>query len=101
MAAWYYWFPKIVGVAYNERFSTWHAIVTFIAANATFLPQHFLGLAGMPRRCVDYANAYRGWNAVSSVGSYVGVVSLVSFALVTAYTLAKAKRCPKDPWKEW
>ncbi|MFP3039532.1 MAG: cbb3-type cytochrome c oxidase subunit I [Candidatus Hodgkinia cicadicola] len=101
MAAWYYWFPKIAGVAYNERFSTWHAIVTFIAANATFLPQHFLGLAGMPRRCVDYTSAYWGWNAVSSVGSYVGVISFVIFAFVTAYTLARAKRCPKDPWKEW
>ncbi|MFP3038227.1 MAG: cbb3-type cytochrome c oxidase subunit I [Candidatus Hodgkinia cicadicola] len=101
MAAWYYWFPKIMRVAYNERFSTWHAIVTFIAANVTFLPQHFLGLARMSGRCVDCTSAYSGWNAVSSVGSYVGMLSLVSFVFATAYTLAKAKRCPKDPWKEY
>ncbi len=86
--------------AYNEKFCISHALVTFIAANATFLPQHFLGLAGMPRRCVDYVRAFKGWNAVSSAGAYIGVLSLASFGCVTVNTIRKAKRCPRNPWKE-
>ena len=49
-AGWYYWFPKMSGYMYNEALGKLHFWLTFIGANVLFFPQHFLGLAGMPRR---------------------------------------------------
>ena len=69
-AGWYYWFPKITGYMYSEFIGKLHFWITFIGVNIIFFPQHFLGLAGMPRRIADYPDAYAGWNHVSSYGSY-------------------------------
>ena len=64
MAAIYYWFPKWTGRMYNETLGRWHFWLTTIATNITFLPMHFLGLAGMPRRIPDYALQFADFNAV-------------------------------------
>jgi Cytochrome C and Quinol oxidase polypeptide I len=57
-AGWYYWFPKMTGYMYNEALGKLHFWLTFIGANVLFFPQHFLGLAGMPRRYADYPEAF-------------------------------------------
>jgi len=70
-AAWYYWFPKMTGYMIPDWIGHSHFVVAFVGANVLFFPQHFLGLAGMPRRYVDYPDAYAGWNYISSMGSYI------------------------------
>ena len=75
-AGWYYWFPKMTGYTYSEFLGKLHFWVTFIGVNLIFFPQHFLGLAGMPRRYADYPVEFAGWNYVSSIGSYISAFSV-------------------------
>ena len=98
-AGWYYWFPKMSGYMYNEAVGKLHFWLTFIGANVLFFPQHFLGLAGMPRRYVDYPDAFAFWNHVSSVGSYITATATIIFVLsmLYAYFIARV-RAASNPW---
>ena len=78
-AGFYFWFPKLTGRDYPEVLGRVHFWVTFFGVNLTFFPMHFLGLAGMPRRIPDYPDAYAGWNAVASFGSYISGLGLLFF----------------------
>ena len=78
-AGWYYWFPKMTGYMYNETIGKVHFWLMFIGVNLVFFPQHFLGVAGMPRRYIDYPDAFAGWNMVSSWGSYLSGVGALVF----------------------
>lgn len=78
-AGFYYWIEKIVGLQYDEFLAKVHFFLFFIGVNITFLPLHFLGIAGMPRRIIDYPDFYRGWNLVSTVGSTISVIATVVF----------------------
>ncbi|MBV8745887.1 MAG: cbb3-type cytochrome c oxidase subunit I, partial [Xanthobacteraceae bacterium] len=97
-AGWYYWFPKITGYMYNETIAKLHFWVTFIGVNVLFFPQHFLGLAGMPRRYVDYPDAFADWNMVSSVGSYISGIGVLIFLFGLAEAFAKKRRAANNPW---
>ena len=69
MAAVYYWLPKWTGHMYDMTLAKWHFWLSSIFVNVLFFPQHFLGLAGMPRRIPDYASQFADWNMVSSIGA--------------------------------
>jgi cytochrome c oxidase subunit I len=99
-AAWYYWFPKMTGYMYSETIGKLHFWVTFIGVNLVFFPQHFLGLAGMPRRYVDYPEVFAGWNYVSSIGSYISGVGLVIFLYGLFQAYAKKVPAADNPWGE-
>jgi len=86
-AAWYFWIEKISGLRYPEILAKIHFWLFFVGVNVTFFPMHFLGLAGMPRRIPDYPDAYAGWNAVASFGSYISAVSVVLFFYIVYSTL--------------
>ena len=98
--AWYYWFPKITGYMYNETIGKVHFWVTFVGVNVLFFPQHFLGLAGMPRRYIDYPAVFAGWNHVSSYGSYISAIGVLIFLYGVFSAYAKKVQAADNPWGE-
>jgi len=86
-AGWYFWIEKITGLRYPEVLGKIHFWLFFTGVNITFFPMHFLGLAGMPRRVPDYPDAFAGWNAIASFGSYVSAISVVFFFYIVYVTL--------------
>jgi cytochrome c oxidase subunit 1 len=95
---WYYWFPKMSGYMYDERIGKLHFWSTFVGVNLVFFPQHFLGLAGMPRRYIDYPDAFAGWNQVSSIGSYISAIGMLIFLYGVYETFARKRRAAENPW---
>jgi cytochrome c oxidase subunit 1 len=99
-AGWYYWFPKMSGYVVPDWIGHLHFWISFIGANILFFPQHFLGLAGMPRRYVDYPDAYAGWNLISSWGSYIFAVGLLVFFYGIWRAFADRVPAGENPWGE-
>lgn len=99
-AGFYYWFGKMSGKQYPEWMGKLHFWLTFISVNMTFFPQHFLGLAGMPRRIPDYPDAFAGWNYISTVGSVISFAAALFFVFIVFYTLKFGKKCPPNQWGE-
>ena len=99
-AGWYYWIGKMSGRQYPEWIGQTHFWLTFVGVNLTFFPQHFLGLAGMPRRIPDYPDAYAGWNAVSSIGAYISFAAALFFVYGAFVTLAYGRRVEANYWNE-
>lgn len=94
----YYWIGKMSGRQYPEWAGKVHFWAMFIGSNLTFFPQHFLGRQGMPRRYIDYPEAFAFWNKVSSLGAFLAFASFVFFIGVIAYTLLAGKRIEKPAY---
>lgn len=99
-AGWYYWIGKMSGRQYPEFWGKLHFWTTFIGVNLLFFPQHFLGLAGMPRRIPDYADVYAGWNYVSSIGAFIAGASTLMFLGIAIYTIVAGRKAGDNPWGE-
>ncbi|MEX0371771.1 MAG: cytochrome c oxidase subunit I [Tateyamaria sp.] len=98
----YFYFPKMTGRMYPEWAGKVHFWTMFIGANITFFPQHFLGRQGMPRRYIDYPEAYAYWNEWSSWGAFLSFASFLFFFGVIAYSLLRgAKVTENNPWNEY
>jgi len=91
-AGWYYWIGKMTGLKYSEILGQLHFVLFFTGVNITFLPMHFLGLAGMPRRIPDYPDAYAEWNAIASFGSYLSALSAILFLYIVYDTLTRKSK---------
>jgi cytochrome c oxidase subunit 1 len=99
-AGFYFWVPKLTGLHYPEILGQMHFWITFVGVNLTFFPMHWLGLAGMPRRIPDYPDAYSGWNAVASFGSYISAFGALFFFYIVYITLTEGNKV-EDEHKEY
>jgi len=103
----YYWFPKITGRMYDERLALIHFWLMFIGFNAAFLPQHMLGLMGMPRRVYTYdrGGLFEWYNLISTLGAFLMGIALLVFVWNAAKSWRSGPRMGNDPWRadtlEW
>ncbi len=99
----YYWFPKMSGKMLSERLGRWHFWLTFIGFNMTFLIQHVLGLAGMPRRVYTYPNL-PGWgvmNLISTIGAFILGISVLVFLWNLFVSFQQGEAAGDNPWNAW
>lgn len=101
MAAGYFWLPKWTGNMYNERLARLHFWLSAISINLLFFPQHFLGLAGMPRRIPDYAVQFADWNMISSIGAFIYGFSQLIFVYIVIDTIRGGTgKATSEVWEE-
>ena len=102
-AGMYYWFPKASGKLLNETLGKWHFWLLCIGFNMTFIPLHFAGFLGMPRRIYTYAPD-RGWDAVNLIAS-IGVIfqaaGILCFVINSLRSAISGERAGDDPWDAW
>ena len=99
MAAVYYWIPKWTGNMYDERMGRLHFWLSFVGVNVTFFPQHWIGLAGMPRRYPDYALQFADWNMVSTAGAFLFGASQILFLFIVLKTVLGGKKATPQVWE--
>jgi cytochrome c oxidase subunit 1 len=96
----YYWFPKITGHRLQEGIGKWHFWIMFIGMNLVFMPMHFLGIAGMPRRIYTYGDGlgWGIWNFVETIGAFAIAVSVLVFLINFFVSMRKPATHESDPW---
>src|SRR6187401_709139 len=95
----YFWLPKWTGRMYDETLGKWHFWLTMIFFNMIFFVQHFLGLAGMPRRIPDYPLMFETWNKISTIGAFgMGLVQIL-FLYVVIKCIRSTNVAPQKPWE--
>lgn len=99
MAAVYYWLPKWTGHMYNETLGKVHFWWSTIAVNVLFFPQHFLGLAGMPRRIPDYATQFAEFNMISSIGGFAFGLAQLLFVYIVWQAARKGQKAEAKSWE--
>jgi cytochrome c oxidase subunit 1 len=99
LAAVYYWLPKWCGRMYDEGLGKLHFWLSFIGVNLTFFPQHFSGLAGMPRRIPDYALQFADFNMLSSLGAFIFGFSQLLFMYVVIKAIKSGQPATAQVWE--
>ena len=99
MAAVYYWLPKWTGHMYSMKLANFHFWMSTIFVNVLFFPQHFLGLAGMPRRIPDYATQFADWNMVSTIGAFGFGLSQLLFVYIVFKSVNSGQKATAEVWE--
>jgi len=99
IAAFYYWVPKWTGHMYDEKLGKIHFWWSTIAVNVLFFPQHFLGLAGMPRRIPDYSLQFAEFNMISSLGGFAFGLAQIFFLYIVIKTIRGGKKASDLVWE--
>jgi cytochrome c oxidase subunit I len=99
----YYWFPKATGRMANERLGKWHFWLFCIGFNMTFLPLHWAGMLGMPRRIYTYwpGRGWETWNLIASIGVIFQAAGILYFLWNMIQSARKGKPAGDDPWDGW
>jgi len=98
-AAAYYWLPKWTGNMYDEKLGKLHFWLSAIFVNILFFPQHFLGLAGMPRRIPDYATQFTEFNQISSLGGFAFGLTQLLFVYIVIKTVRGGSKATDKVWE--
>ncbi|MFL6578966.1 MAG: cytochrome c oxidase subunit I [Povalibacter sp.] len=96
----YYWLPKWTGHMYNMTLAKCHFWASAIFVNVLFFPQHFLGLAGMPRRIADYSVQFTDWNRVSTIGAFGFGLSQLLFVYLIISTVRGGAKASDRVWDD-
>ena len=99
MGAVYYWLPKWTGNMYSERLGRIHFWTAVLGLNVTFFPMHFVGLAGMPRRIVDYSLPFSDLNLVSSIGAGILGLTQILFLYIVVKTVRGGEKATDQVWE--
>jgi cytochrome c oxidase subunit I len=99
----YYWYPKAIGRMWSERLGKWHFWLFCIGFNMTFIPQHFLGFLGMPRRIYTYpaGRGWETWNLISSIGVLFQAAGILCFVWNMLRSAKSGEPAGDDPWDGW
>ena len=95
----YFWLPKWTGKMYDETLGKWHFWLSMIFFNMIFFVQHFLGLAGMPRRIPDYNLMFETWNKISSIGAFGFGLTQLLLLYIVLKTIRSGEKAPQMPWE--
>jgi cytochrome c oxidase subunit 1/cytochrome c oxidase subunit I+III len=99
-AGMYYWFPKVTGRMYDERWGQISFWIIFLGTNLLFFPMHIVGLLGMPRRVYTYPGEM-GWTAYNLAETVGGFITFAGIALLFANLVVSYRRgapAGDDPW---
>src|SRR5579864_1512475 len=94
----YYWWPKMTGRMLDERLAKWHFWLMFLSFNATFLPMHWIGLHGMPRRVATYDPIYASTNLFVSISAFVLGACMLIFAYNALRSAKHGDPAGPNPW---
>jgi cytochrome c oxidase subunit I len=106
-AGFFYWFPKMTGRYLDEVLGKLQFWLLLLGLNVTFMPMHFLGLLGMPRRISIWGNRpdWELWNLVATIGAFTIATAVLLFIVNFAISIRGGRRAPDDPWQgntlEW
>lgn len=94
--AYYHWSPIVTGLQFNKLLARIHFFLIFIGTNMTFMPMHYLGMNGMPRRISDYPDSFNAWNEVSTFGAMLSSLSMLQFAIVVENQLNNGEKVTNE-----
>lgn len=98
LAGLHYWWPKMFGRLYSEKWGRISALLVFVGFNLTFFPQFVMGSQGMPRRYYHYLERFRVYHQMSTAGAYLMAIAFMIIAVYLAHSLVRGRRAPANPW---
>ena len=106
----YHWYPKMFGRMMDEKLGYFHFWLTFLGVYLTFMPMHYVGIAGFPRRYYSYTS-FDMFNSLGNLQMFMSVSAIIAwlgqfiFAFNFVYSMFRGRRAPQNPWRsntlEW
>jgi cytochrome c oxidase subunit 1 len=100
----YHWYPKITGRMWNDMLGKLHFWITFLGVYAIFLPMHYLGILGVPRRYFALGETAFIPPSVHLANQAITVAALVVFAAQGLFfanmiwSLFRGPKADPNPW---